>query len=104
MAGDAADDLIRWLQDWYASHCDGDWEHQYGISIDNIDNPGWSFRADLTNTKHAGQVLSRVRIENSDSDWMQYWIENDRFEAAGGPHNLYDILKIFRDWIESEGR
>ncbi|MEC0248182.1 Imm53 family immunity protein [Paenibacillus chitinolyticus] len=21
---------MRWLQEWYASHCNGDWEHDSG--------------------------------------------------------------------------
>jgi hypothetical protein len=99
--GEIEDSLIGWLQRWYESQCDGTWEHQYGISIDTVDNPGWSFRADLNDTKLSGRTLGRVRIEPSDTDWMHYWVENDRFEAAGGPRNLHDILQTFRDWVES---
>jgi hypothetical protein len=36
----ADDDLLKRLQDWYVSQCDGGWEHTYGISIDTLDNPG----------------------------------------------------------------
>jgi hypothetical protein len=28
------------LEAWYASRCDGEWEHGYGISIETLDNPG----------------------------------------------------------------
>jgi hypothetical protein len=34
------DDLLRWLQDWHAGQCDGDWEHSYGVDIGTLDNPG----------------------------------------------------------------
>jgi len=42
--------MIEWLQKWYADHCDGDWEHEYGIVIETLDNPGWSIVIDLKNT------------------------------------------------------
>lgn len=29
------------LERWYASQCDDNWEHSYGIRIDTLDNPGW---------------------------------------------------------------
>jgi len=35
-------DELRELQDWYLSQCDGDWEHQNGINIVSLDNPGWT--------------------------------------------------------------
>lgn len=31
-----------WIMRWYASQCDGDWEHEHGMSIETIDNPGWA--------------------------------------------------------------
>jgi hypothetical protein len=34
-------DLLPRLSRWYAAHCSGEWEHQYGVSIQTIDNPGW---------------------------------------------------------------
>ncbi|MDO7908781.1 Imm53 family immunity protein [Paenibacillus sp. JX-17] len=34
-------EILKWLQEWYASQCDGDWEHSNGIKITSIDNPGW---------------------------------------------------------------
>ena len=40
-------DVWTWLQAWYVSQCDGDWEHQNGISISTLDNPGWEVPIDL---------------------------------------------------------
>jgi hypothetical protein len=31
---------FEWLQQWYADHADGEWEHQNGITIATLDNPG----------------------------------------------------------------
>src|ERR1700682_6352449 len=39
------------LQDWYTAHRDGDWEHQYGVTIESLDNPGWWVRIDLQQTE-----------------------------------------------------
>ncbi len=33
---------LTWIQKWYAKHCNGDWEHFYGVKIETVDNPGWS--------------------------------------------------------------
>jgi hypothetical protein len=42
---------LELVQRWYAAHCDGEWEHQYGIKIETLDNPGWRVTIDLTNTE-----------------------------------------------------
>lgn len=33
--------MLKALQQYYASHCDGEWEHQYGFALETCDNPGW---------------------------------------------------------------
>jgi len=43
-------DPLRALEDWYASVCDGDWEHTYGVKIGTLDNPGWTVDIDLRQT------------------------------------------------------
>ena len=34
------------LSNWFASQCDGEFEHAYGIRIESTDNPGWLIRFD----------------------------------------------------------
>jgi immunity protein 53 of polymorphic toxin system len=41
-------DTLRRFQNWYQAHCNGDWEHHAGVTIDTLDNPGWSVRIHLT--------------------------------------------------------
>src|SRR4051812_27420392 len=94
--------LICWLQDWYEHNCNGDWEHQYGISINTVDNPGWIINIDLSGTNLEGYMLELTKIHNSENDWIQYWTEGDCFKAAGGPGNLSEILQVFHDWAESK--
>jgi Immunity protein 53 len=99
-------DELMWLQNWYLSYCDGDREHQYGISIDTLDNPGWRVRIDLRGTKLEKSDFEKLKIERTDSDWVHCWTDkklNTRtFEAAGGPLNLGEIIGIFRKWYEGE--
>lgn len=42
--------VLQEIQSWYISNCNGDWEHSFGVSIDTLDNPGWSVRIDLADT------------------------------------------------------
>lgn len=34
-------DIIKWLQEWHKSNCDGYWEYLFGVQITTLDNPGW---------------------------------------------------------------
>ena len=34
-------DPIRTIDQWFASKCNGQWEHHEGILIQTTDNPGW---------------------------------------------------------------
>jgi hypothetical protein len=47
---DHAPGTLTWLQAWYASHRGDDWKNGVGISIDTLDNPGWTLRVDLHGT------------------------------------------------------
>jgi len=100
MAQQGDDALLEWVQSWYERHCDDDWEHQYGIAIDTLDNPGWCIRIDLNGTALEGRHLDWVEVETSDADWLHYRVEGNRFEGVGGPRNLRTILQAFRDWVE----
>ncbi|MEH0820740.1 Imm53 family immunity protein [Micromonospora sp. CPCC 205714] len=50
-----------WLQAWYATQCDGEWEHEFGIQIETVDNPGWSVSIDLGDTALSGCPTSGRR-------------------------------------------
>lgn len=36
--------MIRSIEQYYVQHCNGEWEHQYGFSIESCDNPGWRIK------------------------------------------------------------
>jgi hypothetical protein len=94
-------DLIKWLQLWYTSQCDGDWEHGNSVDIDTIDNPGWSISINLENTDLEEKNFQKIKIDRSENDWFICWVNQNRFEGRGGPLNLYEILQNFREWTET---
>ena len=51
-------EIIARLSDWYQSQCNGTWEHELGIVIDTIDNPGWLVKIDLRGTASEGKRVS----------------------------------------------
>ena len=90
-----------WLLSWYGGQCDGAWEHGYGVTIGTIDNPGWSLTVDLTGTPLAGCTLEHISHNYEDgADWWVCWAEDDKFQAAGGPHQLGNMIMAFREWTE----
>lgn len=101
------DELLTWLQNWYKSCCNGDWEHSYSIKIENLDNPGWSVEIPLADTNCDEMYFEPIRMSLSDVDWYHVRIMRKEdemskeivlvFKGSGGAGNLGDILGIFRD-------
>lgn len=97
-------DVLTRLQDWYDKHCNGAWEHSYGVRIETLDNPGWFLRIDLAGTQYSGRKLDMVenKIPGENRTWTAHYIENDQFCAAGGPSTLPSLISCFFDWIDSQ--
>lgn len=91
-------DLLQRIQQWYTINCNGEWEHDYGISITTLDNPGWWVTINLKDTcLEKAVLLKQPTIERSSTNWVSWHIENQQFVAAGGPENLSEILSYFLD-------
>lgn len=88
---------LQKLQTWYASRCNGDWEHQFGITIETQDNPGWRVEIDLANTSLQGAVFPELRKREGAGDWIMCFREGSRFIGAGDPSKLETILNFFLD-------
>lgn len=98
-------DLISWLTDWYSGHCDGRWEHDYGVKIDTLDNPGWSIVIDLTGTGLEIVPFDEQSFNlDDDAAWWVCKRENNAFVAFCGATQLSDVLGVFRDWAEANAR
>ena len=90
-----------WLQNWYLSNCDGDWEHNQNVLITTLDNPGWSIDINLEGTVMEDVEFEKLFTENSEHDWFCCRVEQGKFLGDGGPLNLGDIIDVFRNWVET---
>jgi hypothetical protein len=93
--------ILEWIQKWFFSQCNGDWEHRLGITIETLDNPGWRVVINLEDTSLDGVSFTPVSIERSESNWLTCRVRDKQFEGFGGPENLVEIMDVFRIWSES---
>lgn len=93
-------DILEWLENWYASNCNEDWEHMYGITIETLDNPGWDVTIDLRETAFENEIINHFSYENSENDWYGYGVKDAKFYAAGDPSKLSFLLSLFRKFVE----
>lgn len=94
-------DILKWLEKWYFSMCDGSWEHFYGVKIDTLDNPGWIVLIDIVDTPQESKDFKIVDRYINDGDWILCRIKDGKFEGGGDPTKLTEILQIFKEWVES---
>jgi hypothetical protein len=95
-------DDLKWLMEWFASQCDGDWEHGYGITLQTLDNPGWSLSVNLENTVLETRPFAPQEHNlMSDVSWWLCRVKDNRFLAYCGPRDLPAILAVFRTWAEN---
>jgi hypothetical protein len=92
---------VELLMAWYQSRCDGDWEHQYGIHITTLDNPGWALDVDLAETPYADCILSEEAVERSEHDWLFVEARDAKFRARGGPRNLTEMIGRFVAFVST---
>jgi hypothetical protein len=91
---------MAWIQAWYTTHCDGDWEHDERIMIGTIDNPGWSVRVNFESTPIEGRPFERREDHRTETDWVVAWVEGTTFHVACGPLNLSEALETFRGFAQ----
>ena len=112
--GQGMSSIIQWLQDWTKSQIDGDWEHELGISISMLDNPGWILSADVSNY---GDFLKETKPlgRDNDVDWIDFEIRVIAktyvyIEIFGDISKLNKILYSFKaiigelEEIEKQGK
>jgi hypothetical protein len=92
--------LLHWLERFYVSECDGDWEHQYGVKIETLDNPGWMVKVDVFETELHDLHIEYAQEERSASDWLGIELVKQRFRGVGDPYKLTTILERFRLLVE----
>ena len=92
-------ELMHFVQDWVCDNYTSLAKRDKAFIIDNIDNPGWSIKIDLIETKYEYKKFERLTMERTELDWYHCFIEKGKFKGFGGPKNLFEILSVFRDWI-----
>jgi hypothetical protein len=88
-------DLILALQNWYASQCNGTWEHSFGVEISNIDNPGWKIKITGTSAKK----IINFSSERDEFDWIVVKGGETEFSGYGGLKNLQELFTLAVDWL-----
>ena len=100
-------DTLAWLAGWYGAACNGDWEHDFGIRIDTLDNPGWSVTISLTGTALEHRPFETVSAGDVGGDgspglrWHHCQVADQAFRAACGVFDLGIVLGLFRAWAEA---
>lgn len=90
---------IIWIENWFISQCNDDWEHNFGIKIETIDNPGWSITIDTIGTDKKIDDRDWVLYEQSDEDWYGYKVKDGQFDGAGDPTKLNKLIDLFIDLV-----
>ena len=94
-------DALERLQRWYLAQCDGEWEHQGGVEIGTLDNPGWSLEIRLSGTPLADCPFELVSRLEHPSEWLLCKRTATQFEGRGGPLMLSELIAVFLHWAES---
>jgi hypothetical protein len=92
-------DLFHKLENWYSSQCDGEWEHQFGIAIETLDNPGWEVTIDLDETKWCDLIYEKRIGIIEQSSWMWASISECKFQGSGDTSKLNEIITTFFEFI-----
>lgn len=96
-------DNLEWLEAWYQSQCDGAWEHNHGIQLESLRQPGWRLTIRLAGTSAENASPQRMNFDTSGGEWIDCTISPERFEGAGDPRRLEQIIGVFRRWVETPG-
>lgn len=89
------------LIEWYRSQCDDSWEHQYGIKLDTLDNPGWVLTVDLIGTDLQGKPMIELREGVSPTAhpvsplWIHCSVNDSYFRGACDPSQVARLFNIF---------
>jgi len=95
------------LLEWWQKQCDGEWEREFGLTVQSMADPGWIVKVDLAYTNYNLTKFKPVSTKSSDADWMECKIEQAgvwspdaefcHFVGMGGSNNLENIIRYFLD-------
>ncbi|HMU95875.1 MAG TPA: immunity 53 family protein [Elusimicrobiota bacterium] len=94
------------LQRWFAAQCNGTWEHEWGVKIETLDNPGWLVRIDLAGTPWAAKEFPRRKEGINDAGhpvaerWIHCFTQDQLFLGACDAHQLGRVIELFLAWVD----
>lgn len=94
-------DNLEWLESWYQRQCDGAWEHNQGIRLESLRRRGWRLVISLEGTEAENAAPNRLNMDTSGEEWIDCRISEQRFEGAGDPRRLEQIIGVFRKWVDT---
>jgi hypothetical protein len=94
---------LQYLINWYSAQCDEEWEHEFGIRIESLDNPGWNLEVDLGGTVGEGHLLARSRRDLDEGHWITTASDGAVFDAGCDPSSLGVAVLDFKAFVESAG-
>jgi len=86
---------LQSLAVWFVEHCDGDWEHDRGITIESLDNPGWAVDVGIGGTELEGHWVDWTQSDRNDDDWLHWRSTGTMFEARCSANNLERAIESF---------
>ena len=92
------------LIEWYRSQCDDSWEHQHGIKLDTLDNPGWMLTVDLIDTNLQGKRMIELREGISSTEhpvsplWIHCSVSDNHFSGACDPSQVARLFNVFNQF------
>lgn len=79
------------LQEWYKSQCDGSWEHNFGVKIETLDNPGWYLLIDLEDTSLEDVIVSET-VNTAEHDWYNIQTKDKKLICSSDVNKLEFLL------------
>lgn len=93
------DDLF-WLMLWFASQCDGDWEHSYAIILETEYPAEWSLTINLSQTELENQHFDKIHTKFNDHNWVECSVQDNKFIGKCSAVKVLDMIHTFRNWVE----
>ena len=91
-----------WLVKRHLEILEADWDYDFGIKIETMDNPGWSLSAYCRGTELKNKKFEKICIGDSEDgdDWLSCLVEDDVFKGYSDPDKLQTVLEMFFNWTE----
>lgn len=95
------------LMDWCSAHWDEDLQHDLGVSIGTLDNPGWILKVKLVGTNLSDVEMPELWEGSDDpsypdaSPWISCRIQDREFVGASDLTQLPRLISVFNALIDS---